>query len=104
MSSIQENIETNLRRAFDPIHLDVSNESHMHSVPKGSSTHFKAVVVSQAFDGLMLLKRHRLVNECLASEISSIRALALHTFTPAEWAVRQAEELASPTCQGGSKK
>lgn len=34
-------IREKLQAAFSPDHLDVLNESYMHSVPKGSETHFK---------------------------------------------------------------
>ena len=30
-------------------HLELSNESYMHAVPKNSETHFKLVLVSEAF-------------------------------------------------------
>ena len=46
------------------------NESSGHNVPKGSETHFKVVVVSDSFDGQMLIARHRMVNEILADELS----------------------------------
>ena len=48
----------------------VINESSGHNVPKGSETHFKVVVVSDSFDGQMLIARHRMVNEILADELS----------------------------------
>ena len=103
MGTVQNLITEKLRRELDPEHLDVVNESHMHNVPPGSESHFKVIVVSAAFDGLMLVKRHRLVNGVLADELqNSIHALALHTRTPAEWKA-DAESHASPECLGGSK-
>ena len=33
-------------QSLAPEHLELVNESHMHSVPPGSESHFKAVVVS----------------------------------------------------------
>ena len=56
--SLSTVIEAKLRDAFAPAHLEVVNESHMHSVPKGSETHFKVVVVSDRFEGLSPVKRH----------------------------------------------
>ena len=101
--SLQIQIQQKLETAFAPLHLEVQNESHMHGVPAGSESHFKIVVVSSKFEGLMLLKRHRAVNEILSTEISQVRAIALHTFTAQEWEKRQAENLRSPGCVGGSK-
>ena len=42
-----------------------ARQSYMHNVPRGSETHFKVVLVSEAFDGLSLIKRHRAVNSTL---------------------------------------
>ena len=74
----------------------------MHNVPPGSESHFKVVVVAAAFDGQMLIKRHRMVNAILADELAtSIHALTLHTKTPSEWGVA-APASESPECLGGS--
>ncbi|HVK60185.1 MAG TPA: BolA family protein, partial [Bdellovibrionales bacterium] len=71
MSGPLENaIRSKLTERFQPTHLEVVNESHAHSVPKNSETHFKVVVVSAAFDGLSRIARQRLVNEALKTELS----------------------------------
>ena len=41
---------------MQPSHLEVINESHMHNVPRSSETHFKVVVVAEAFEGVPLIK------------------------------------------------
>jgi stress-induced morphogen len=43
------------------------------------------IVVSQKFDGVALLKRHRMVNEVLAEEMTRIHALTMKTWTPAQY-------------------
>ncbi|MBU1309166.1 MAG: BolA/IbaG family iron-sulfur metabolism protein [Gammaproteobacteria bacterium] len=98
-------IEQKLLSAFDPVFLDVVNESYLHNVPQGSESHFKVVIVTPAFDGLRLLQRHRAVNAVVAEELAEkIHALALHTYTPSEWYEYYAEKPpASPRCYGGSK-
>jgi len=80
--------------------LDVQDESHMHS--RGLETHFKAVVVSPQFAGLNAVKRHQRIYAQLGELMGQVHALALHTYTPDEWA-EQGMAPASPTCQGGSK-
>lgn len=60
--SMQQQIEAKLAAALSPSHLEVINESYMHRVAPGSESHFKVVVVSQAFEGQRLLGRHRQVN------------------------------------------
>lgn len=106
--STAERIEGKLREALAPEHLEVIDESHMHSVPKGAQTHFKVVVVSAKFDGLPAVRRHQLVYGVLDAELKAktsqggVHALAITSRTPAEWAARP-EANASPLCMGGSK-
>ncbi|MDO6705270.1 transcriptional regulator BolA [Photobacterium sp. 1_MG-2023] len=100
---IQERIEQKLQQSLAPVHLDVINESYMHNVPKGAESHFKVIVVSHEFEDQRLIGRHRTVNAILADELANhIHALAIHTYTPDEWATQQAAP-ASPSCLGGSK-
>lgn len=100
----QSLIETKLKQALEPTHLEVINESHMHSVPKGSETHFKVVIVSPRFDGVSAVKRHQLVYAALAEEMKSgVHALAITSRTPSEWTERP-EANASPKCLGGNGK
>jgi BolA protein len=85
---------------LQPEHLDVLDESHMHS--RGQETHYKAVIVSPAFGGLNAVKRHQKVYATLGELMGQFHALALHTYTPEEWA-QQGMAPDSPTCRGGSK-
>ena len=41
---VQTRITEKLTKTFDPVFLDVVNESYKHSVPKGSESHFKVTV------------------------------------------------------------
>lgn len=101
--SMQQQIQQKLR-TFDPVHLEVINESNMHSVPPGSETHFKVVLVSSQLDGKRQVARHQMVYRTLANELASgVHALALHTYTPAEWRVQTQSVPASPQCMGGGK-
>jgi len=84
--------------ALQPEYLDVLDESHMHS--RGLETHYKAVIVSSAFAGLNSVKRHQKVYATVGELMGQIHALALHTYTPDEWAA-QGVAPASPTCRGG---
>jgi BolA protein len=91
-------------QALSPEHLEVINESHMHNVPEGSESHFKVVIVSDAFKDKMLIARHRLVNKALEEELKGgIHALALHTMTMEEW-FKKGNAPESPPCLGGSSK
>jgi len=101
---IQERIEEKLAAALAPQHLQVVNESGNHNVPPGSESHFKVVLVAQAFDGKRLLNRHREVNSVLAEELArDIHALAIHTYTRDEWRRRFGNAPLSPPCLGGKQ-
>ncbi|MDH5483631.1 MAG: BolA/IbaG family iron-sulfur metabolism protein [Gammaproteobacteria bacterium] len=101
--SVEDDITLKLENALHPQHLDVVNESHKHNVPAGSESHFKVVIVSDEFNGKMLVARHRMINKILAEELQAvIHALALHTLTPEEWAEKGVAP-ASPPCMGGGK-
>ncbi|OQW83644.1 MAG: BolA family transcriptional regulator [Proteobacteria bacterium ST_bin16] len=101
--NIKNSIETKLQ-SLQPQFLEVVNESHQHNVPVGSESHFKVTVVSDAFQGKMLLARHRMVNKILADELAkSIHALVLHTMTMDEWFEKSGKRNDSPPCLGGSK-
>ncbi|WP_038174064.1 MULTISPECIES: transcriptional regulator BolA [Vibrio] len=101
---LQEVIESKLQHSFEPAHLNVVNESYMHNVPAGSESHFKVVVVSDNFEGMRLIARHRQINQTLADELSNhIHALSIHAYTVKEWQEQQGIAPDSPMCLGGSK-
>ena len=100
MMSIQEKIHAILSAQFAPLHLEVHNESHLHS--RGQESHFKVVVVSEQFAGLRPVQRQQRVYAALGELMPKFHALAQHTYTPEEWAERGSAP-DSPTCMGGSK-
>lgn len=101
---VQARIEKKLAEQLAPDHMEVVNESYMHSVPAGSESHFKVTVVSDRFQGQALVQRHRTVNQLLADEINGpVHALSLHVMTPDEWSEKGGVIENSPPCLGGSK-
>ncbi|MDV7211969.1 BolA family protein [Azotobacter beijerinckii] len=99
MTLKSERIKTALA-ALEPQYLELLDESHMHS--RGQETHYKAVIVSPQFASLGVVKRHQKVYATLGELMGQIHALALHTYTPGEWAERGVAP-DSPLCAGGSK-
>jgi BolA protein len=99
--SLQTQIENKVKDAFDVTFLQLENESHMHSGPADES-HFKLTLVAAEFDGVSKVKRHQAVYKVLSDEMPKFHALALHTFSPAEWNARP-DVVDSPLCKGGSK-
>lgn len=55
--------------------------------PRGTSNYFEALVVTDAFEGMPRVKRHRTVNALFARELESgaVHALSLRTFTPDQY-------------------
>jgi BolA protein len=101
---VQQEIQQQLQEQFSPELLEVANESHMHSVPPNSETHFRVVLVSANFEGSSQVARHRQVYAALAAQLQGpVHALALHTYSPAEWHQREQTAPDSPQCLGGSK-
>lgn len=97
-------IESKIRAALTPEYLDLVNESHMHGVAPGSSTHFKLTLVSEVFDGLARVKCHQKVYGLLTEELASgVHALALHLYSPQQWQARASSVPSSPECLGGSQ-
>lgn len=98
-----DRIRSVLVTELHPEHLEVIDESHMHSVPKGAESHFKLVIAAAAFEGKNRVARHRAVNALLKAELDAgLHALTLTTFTPQEWSASP-DVQASPACLGGSK-
>ena len=101
MSDMQQHLADQIQIALNPSHLEVINESANHSGP-ATESHFKLVVVSDDFSDLKLIQRHRLINDLFREELNHIHALAMHTYTPAEWKLKNGAP-ESPQCAGGSK-
>lgn len=103
--AVESAIKKKLVEAFQPVHLQIVNESFMHNVPPGSETHFKVLVVSPTFENVPLIKRHRLVNAALSEELASgVHALSIVARTPDQWEKGSQEVERSPACRGGFGK
>jgi BolA protein len=71
---------------FDPVQLQVKDESHLHEGHAGAASgqsHFRIRIVSEAFRGLTSLARHRLVYAAVDDLLKSdIHALAIEALPP----------------------
>ena len=82
-------IRDKLTAAFAPTALAVKDESALHAghsgAQPGGETHFRARLVSDAFEGLSRVERPRRIYAALDAELKAqVHALALITLTPAE--------------------
>ncbi len=87
--SAETRLKEKLIAALKPERLDVINESELHaghrSSPGTGESHFRVLIVSEAFSGKSRVARHRMVNEALHDEVGGrIHALALATYAPGE--------------------
>ncbi len=92
--TVEETIREKLAKAFAPSSLTVENESAKHAGHAGArdhlgraagDTHFRVVIVSDAFQGKSAIERHRQINAALKDELAGpIHALAIKALTPAE--------------------
>lgn len=81
-----------LEKELEPVELvieDVSYQHAGHAGMKGRSsdeeTHFNVKIVSKGFEGMNLVKRHRLVYDLLREELDSgLHALSIVSKTPSE--------------------
>jgi BolA protein len=87
--SVADTIRRKLTERFQPIRLEIEDESHRHigheGARPGGETHFAVIVVSEAFTGESRVGRQRLVYQVLAEELATrIHALSLTTLAPPE--------------------
>ncbi len=82
------------------IELSVEDESFRHG---RVDSHFKVVAVAELFTTMSPIQRHRWMYQQLDPWLKAgVHALALHLFTPGEWA--KVKNTTSPVCRGGEKK
>ena len=87
-----------LSEALLPVHLNIEDESGNHRRP-GVETHFTVLAVSDKFQTLTRIARHRLVNTLVDDEFKTgLHALSLHLHTPEEWEKRGNPQPKAPPC------
>ncbi|QDM41594.1 BolA family protein [Altererythrobacter sp. TH136] len=84
---LQLEMETLLREAFAPLHLEVINDSAKHRGHSGDDgsgeSHFTVAIESAAFAGKSRLERQRMVNRALGDIPGNrVHALAIRAFAP----------------------
>ena len=96
--SMQETLETKLKKAFSPLILRVINESPNHNVPENSESHFRVILVSNQFKDISLVKRHQMVHKILEEELKKIHAFSQITLTAKEFEEKGGVLPSSPDC------
>ena len=96
--SLKKRIEDKIQSDFKTDHLELIDESHMHSGNRVES-HFKMILVSDDFSNLKTLKRHQSIYKSLGEEMRELHALSLRLYTKKEWQ-EETSPLPTPDCAG----
>jgi BolA protein len=79
--SVADQIAERLTAAFQPIRLEVVNESHRHAGHSGDDgtgeSHFRVTIRAEALAALGRVERHRAVQRALGDINTRVHALAL---------------------------
>ena len=87
MSISASDIQAELSAALLPVSLEVQDDSHLHAGHAGAreGRHFSVRIVSERFNGLSRVARHRLVYAALQALIPrGIHALAIDARAPSD--------------------
>ena len=87
MSISASDIQAELNTALLPVSLEVQDDSHLHAGHAGAreGRHFTVRIVSERFNGLSRVARHRLVYAALQALIPrGIHALAIDARAPGD--------------------
>jgi len=83
-----ERIEARLTEVLKPLDLAVGDDSHLHAGHAGAASgggHYSVRIVSERFEGLRLVMRHRLVYDAVHDMMKAeIHALAITALAPSE--------------------
>lgn len=83
-----ERIRARLIETFSPVDCQLVDESHLHAGHAGAASggsHYRLHLVSDRFEGLNRISRHRLVYDCLHDMMHrDIHALAIVAVAPSE--------------------
>ena len=90
-------IKDRLSSHIDSEYLDIIDESPNHGGYTGTVSHIKIIIVSVRFDGLSLIKRHKLVYKALGPFVHKIHAISIVSKTPEQWK-KSSDFIASPDC------
>lgn len=103
--TIETHIETKLIDEFSPSRLRIDNDSKRHAGP-ATESHFRLVIVSDAFEGVNRVQRQRRVYSCLSEELAGpVHALQLKCLTNTEYEAAEGEvTLKAPPCGGGHRR
>ena len=94
---IENKIINTLNKCMNISSLKIVNESFMHNVSVDAESHFKIIIVSNDFNNLSHIQRHKLVYKHLDTIMDNIHALSIQSFNEDEFKLNPVV-LDSPEC------
>ena len=86
---VQNKINKLLRDKFNISKLVINNESYKHNVPPNSESHFNVQIVSNDFQNLSQIQRHKKVYKAVESLLAEIHAFSIAAMTTSEFKENQ---------------
>ena len=82
---VQNKIDKLLRDNLNVFKLIIKNESNKHNVPLNSESHFNVQIVSDDFQDLSQIQRHKIVYKAIESLLAEIHAFSITAITNSEF-------------------
>ena len=82
---VQNKIDKLLRDKFNVFKLTIKNDSYKHNVPPESESHFNVQIISDDFQNLSQIQRHKKVYKAVDSLLTEIHALSITAITTSEF-------------------
>ncbi|CAL4323071.1 BolA family protein [Buchnera aphidicola] len=91
-----------LKKYFPTDYFKILDNSHHHQ--KNTKKHITILIVSNQFINQSLLQRHRFIYQIFSKELSTmIHSLSIHTYTIAEWDIKNKEKIQKISCKKNNK-
>ena len=82
---VQNKIDKLLRDKFNVSNLTIKNDSYKHNVPPDSESHFNVQIISDDFQNLSQIQRHKKVYKAVESLLEKIHAFSITAMTTSEF-------------------
>ena len=88
MNTSMQRIEERLKLQLSPVSIELRDDSAAHRGHAGAASgagHFSATIISEKFEGLNRISRHRLVYDAVGDLMhTEIHALVIQALSPSE--------------------
>ena len=78
---VQNKIEKLLKDNLNVSNLLIRNDSYKHNVPPNSESHFNVQIVSDDFEDLSQIQRHKIVYKAVGALLAEIHAFSITAMT-----------------------